>query len=105
MTAGMQARGVSRSLVRHATAMLYDSTLRNDQVIQVGGQHGHLTPVAVINPLHYPACLAEVTRCLEQGVRVFRLCPREHGYPFHGSVGPLRAVLGALEQAKLLLID
>jgi hypothetical protein len=105
LAAGMQARGVSRSLVTHTTAMFYDAALGNDQTVQLCSQHAPLTPVAVINPLRFPDCLAEVDRRLGEGVQVFRLCPREHGYPFSGSVGPLRQVLRRLERAKLLLVD
>jgi uncharacterized protein len=105
LAAGMQARGVGRSLVTHTNAVLYDMTMGNDEVLQLSKQHSQLTPVAVVNPLDYPDCLDEVNRCLDQGVQVFRLCPREHGYPFSSEVGPLRAVLGRLERAKLLLVD
>jgi predicted TIM-barrel fold metal-dependent hydrolase len=105
LAAGMQARGVSRSLVTQAVAIFYDPAPGNDQAIQLGRQHPQLVPVAVIDPLRYPACLDEVRRCLEAGVRVFRLCPREHGYPFHDSVGPLREALEALEPARMLLVD
>jgi predicted TIM-barrel fold metal-dependent hydrolase len=101
----MQARGVGRSLVTHTSAIFYDTTLGNDTVIQVCSQHAPLTPVAVINPLEYPRSQAEIERCLGKGVQVFRLCPREHGYPLSGAVGPLREAFRALESAKLLLID
>lgn len=105
LAAGMQARGISRSLITHTNAIFYDAALGNDQVYQLCSQHAPLTPVAVINPLRYPNCLAEVDRCVDMGVQVFRLCPREHGYPFSGSVGPLREVLRALERADLVLVD
>jgi len=105
LAAAMQARGVSRSLVTHTTAIFYDSVLGNDQARQLCEPHAPLTPVAVVNPLRYPDCLAEVQRCLGLGMSVFRLCPREHGYPFSGQVGPLREVLRALEGAKLVLVD
>lgn len=105
LATGMQARQVSRSLVTHTSAVFYDSAQGNSQVIELCAQHEPLTPVAVINPLRYPDCLDEVNRCLEAGIKVFRLCPREHHYPFHGHVGPLREVLRRLEQAALLLVD
>lgn len=105
LAAGMQARQVGRSLVTHATAIFYDAVDGNDQAIKVCSQHEPLTPVAVVNPLHYPDCLDEVSRCLDAGVQVFRLCPKEHGYPFCGTVGPLREVLRRMEGAKLLLAD
>ena len=105
LAAGMQARGITRSLVTHTTAIFYDQTLGNDQALQICAQHQPLEPVAVINPLIYPHCLAEIDRCLERGVKLFRLCPREHRYPFSGSVGPLRECLRRLEAAKLVLID
>jgi uncharacterized protein len=105
LAAGMQARGVTRSLVTHTTAIFYDAALGNDQAIALCAQHEPLTPVAVINPLKFPDCLDEIKRCLEKGVSVFRLCPREHGYPMSGAVGPLRRVLRQLEGARLLLVD
>jgi hypothetical protein len=105
LAAGMQARGVSRSLVTHATAIFYNSAVGNDQALQLGKENAQLTPVAVVNPLQYPACLDEVDLRLGQGFRVFRLCPREHGYPFSGAVGPLRDLLAKLGQARLLLVD
>lgn len=105
LAAGMQARQVGRSLVTHTTAIFYDQPEGNDQAIRLCSQHEPLTPVAVANPLRYPDCLDEVTRCLDAGVKVFRLCPREHGYPFSGSVGPLRELLQALGRASLLLAD
>lgn len=105
LAAGMQARGISRSLVTHTAAIFYDSALGNDQVWQLCRQYEPLVPVAVINPLQYPACLNEIDRRIEQGVQVFRLCPREHGYPLSGSVGPLREVLRHFEEARLLLVD
>ena len=105
LAAGMQARGVGRSLVTHTTAIFYDETQGNDEAVAICRQHGPLSPVAVINPLEYPGCLDEIARRLEQGVQVFRLCPREHHYPFSGSVGPLREVLRRLEPARLVLVD
>lgn len=105
LASGMQARGVSRSLVTHTSAIFYDAALGNDEVLAACAQYEPLTPVAVINPLRYPDCLDEAARLLEKGVQVFRLCPREHGYPFSGSVGPLREALRLLEGARLLLVD
>ena len=105
LAAAMQSRGVSRSLITHTTAVFYNSRTGNDLALQLDKQHPPLTAVAVINPLDYPDCLDEVKRCLDAGVRAFRLCPREHGYPFTGAVGPLREVLRALEGAKLLMAD
>jgi hypothetical protein len=105
LAAGMQARGVGRSLVTHTTAIFYDQTLGNEQAAQLCGQFEPLSPVAVINPLEYPDCLDEVKRRLEQGIQAFRLCPREHAYPFCGTVGPLREVLRSLEPARLVLVD
>jgi len=105
LAAGMQARAVSRSLVSHTSAIFYDMTLGNRQVQHLCSQHAPLVPVAVVNPLHYPLCLDEAARCLAEGVKVFRLCPREHGYPFSGSVGPLKELLQKLEPAALLLVD
>jgi uncharacterized protein len=105
LAAGMQARQVTRSLVTHTTAIFYDSVLGNDETFQLCSQYEPLHPVAVINPLQYPRALDEIQRCLARGVQVFRFCPREHGYPFSGSVGPLREALRALERAKLLLVD
>jgi hypothetical protein len=105
LAAGMQARGVTQSLVTYTSAIFYNATLGNTQALQLAGQHQPLVAVGVINPLDYPHCLDEIQRCLDHGVRVFRLCPREHGYPFSGSVGPLREVLRRLEAAQLLLVD
>lgn len=105
LAAGMQARGISHSLVTDTTAVFYNPGIGNAQNIQLCSQHQPLIPVAVVNPLSYPECLVEIDRCLEKGVRVFRLCPREHGYPFSAMVGPLRHVLRKMEGAKLLLVD
>jgi predicted TIM-barrel fold metal-dependent hydrolase len=105
LAAAMQARGVGRSLVTHTTAVFYDMQIGNDLVVQLARQHQPVLPVAVINPLRYPACLEEIERRLQQGVRVFRFSPGEHGYPFAPNVGPLREALRQLEAAKLLLVD
>jgi len=105
LAAGMQARGVSRCLVSHTTAVFYDTVLGNDLAVQLSRQYEPLLPAAVINPLRYPDCLAEIDRCLSGGIKVFRLCPREHAYPFSAQVGPLREVLRRLEPAALLLAD
>lgn len=105
LAAGMQSRGVGRSLVTHTTAIFYDTAWGNNQAVELCGRHEPLEPVAVVNPLQYPACLEEIEQNLERGVKVFRLCPREHGYPFAGNVGPLREALRRLERARLLLVD
>jgi hypothetical protein len=105
LAAGMQARGVGRCLVTHTTAIFYDTTLGNDQALALGKQHQAVIPVAVVNPLRYPGCLDEAERYLAQGVHAFRLCPREHDYPFSASVGPLVELLGRLSRARLLLVD
>lgn len=105
LAAGMQARSVARSLVTHTTAIFYDAAIGNDLTHQLCGQYAPLVPVAVVQPLAYPACLEEIRRQLERGVRVFRFCPREHGYPLRAEVGPLRAALEALASARLLLVD
>ncbi len=105
LAAGMQSRGIGRSLVTHASAMFYDMVQGNDELVRLCGQHEPLEPVAVLNPLQYPACLEEADRRRSAGVKVFRLCPREHGYPFAGTVGPLRELLRRLEGTRLLLVD
>ena len=105
LAGGMQTRGVALSLVAHTAAIFYDSATGNRQVQELCAGHAPLLPVAVINPLAYPACLEEVRRCLAEGLRLFRLCPREHGYLLSGSIGPLREVLGALGEARLIMVD
>jgi hypothetical protein len=105
LAAGMQARNITRSLVTHTTAIFYHMSMGNQAAIQLASQHAPLTAVAVLNPLDYPACLEEAERRLEQGVQVFRLCPREHAYPLSGQVGPLRELLRRLEGARLILAD
>jgi predicted TIM-barrel fold metal-dependent hydrolase len=105
LAAGMQARGVTRSLVTHASAIFYDAPQGNAQLAEVCRQYEPLTPVAVINPLVFPECVEEIGRRLEAGTRVFRFCPREHGYPFSATVGPLREALRRLESAALILVD
>jgi predicted TIM-barrel fold metal-dependent hydrolase len=105
LAAGMQARGVGRCLVTHATAIFYDAGLGNEQAVRLCAEHDPLTPVAVVNPLDYPTCVEEIDRRFDGGSRIFRLCPVEHGYPFSAQVGPLCAVLEKLAGAKLLLVD
>lgn len=105
LAAGMQARGVTRSLVTHASAIYYNAPQGNELIEGICRQYEPLTPVAVINPLAFPECVDEIQRRLDAGTRVFRLCPHEHGYPFSASVGPLREVLRRLETAALLLVD
>jgi hypothetical protein len=99
----MQARQVTRALVTHTAAIFYDQRLGNQQAAEVCAKHAPLTPTAVINPLDYPGCMEEIERGGGHGL--FRLCPREHGYPFSASVGPLRECLAALRGAKLILVD
>ena len=105
LAAGMQARGVTRSLVTHASAIFYDAPQGNELLENLCRQYEPLTPVAVINPLVYPGCVEEIARRLEAGTRIFRFCPQEHGYPFSAAVGPLRESLRRLETAALLLVD
>lgn len=105
LAAGMQARGVTRSLVSHASAIFYDAPQGNELLEGICAQFEPMTPVAVINPLVYPECVEEIARRLAAGARVFRFCPHEHGYPFSASVGPLREALRRLETAALLLVD
>jgi len=105
LAAAMQARSITRALVTHTSAMFYDPPSGNDEALALCKQHAPLEAVAVINPLIFPACLEEIDRCFNAGVRVFRLCPRQHGYPLSGQVGPLRDVLRKLEFARLILAD
>lgn len=105
LAGAMQGRGINRALLTHTSAIFYDAPSGNDEVLALCRQHAPLVPVGVINPLVYPACLDEIERCLAAQVSVFRLCPREHGYPFGAHVGPLREVLRRLEFARLLLVD
>ncbi|MFN3653501.1 MAG: amidohydrolase family protein [Armatimonadota bacterium] len=105
LAAGMQARGVGRSLITHTTGIFYSSSQGNDLAVALGQKHAQLVPVAVVNPLDYPQCLDEVSRRLAEGVKVFRLAPREHGYPFSAAVGPLCDVLEKLSGAALILAD
>ena len=105
LTAAMQSRAVGKALVTHTSAIFYETGPGNDLARAVARQNPAIIPVGVINPLRYPACLDEIQRCLTEGVRTFRLCPREHRYPFHGSVGPLREVLANMTGARLVLVD
>lgn len=105
LAAGMQGRSVSKSLVTHTTAVFYDPALGNQQCAELCSRYEPLLPVAVIDPLRYPACLDEIERSLGRGAKVFRLCPREHGYPLSAAVGPLLEVLEKLASASLLLVD
>jgi len=105
LLATMKKWGVSRSIVTHTAAVYYNTAAGNDAVIEVARQHPALVAAAVINPLRSPLADLEVLRCQTAGVRIFRLCPREHGYPFSGRVGGLRAVLEALDGCRLILVD
>ena len=105
LLAGMEKRGVSRSVVTHTAAIYYDTSAGNDAVLEVCQEHKELVPTAVINPLRFPLATLEVLRCQTASVKIFRFCPREHGYPFSAQVGALREVLTSLEAAKLLLVD
>jgi hypothetical protein len=105
LAAGMQSRQVGTSLITHTAAIFYNPAAGNDQARALAAQHQPLRPVAVLNPLEYPTCLAEAERQLAAGVQVFRLCPKEHGYPLSGAFGPLREVFEALSAARLVLID
>ncbi len=101
----MKARGVGTCLVSHTSAIFYDSAIGNRQAAEACAGHAPLLPVAVMNPLRYPACLTEIDRCLAEGIRLFRLCPLEHGYPFSAQVGPLTEVLQHLAGAQFLSVD
>ena len=105
LLAGMQKRSISRSVITHTTAIFYDTASGNDACLAIAREHQPLVPCAVINPLGSPLATLEVARCQTAGFRIFRLCPREHGYPFSGQVGGLREVLAALADASLLLVD
>ncbi|MBI3909305.1 MAG: amidohydrolase family protein [Armatimonadetes bacterium] len=100
----MRARGVGRSLVWHTAAVCYSASVGNSLAVEAARAHPELLPVAVIDPRDYPGCQAEITTRLGEGVRVFRFCPAEHGYPFSAQYAPLAVALGALDEARLVCV-
>ena len=101
LRAMLDQTGIHRACVYSQRAVRYDMPEGNDEVLALCRDDARFLPIAIIDPRPYFGVTDELTRCWDAGVRMFRLCTDEHGYPVHTEA--LRPVLMALEERGALL--
>ncbi len=74
----------------------------NDSAIDLAEKDHRFVPVAVLDPRHVNGGSKEIERCAAYGVRLFRLFPDEHGYPWRYE--PLQQIWRTLEQTQTIAL-
>ena len=74
----------------------------NDRAIELGRNNPRYRPVAVLDPRHTDGGAREVERCEQQGVRLYRLFPDCHGYPWRYE--PLKEIWEILHGTQNVLL-
>ncbi len=98
----LDRHGVDLACVHHQLASRMDPRSGNDRILKEIGNNPRFRPVAALDPRHIESGASEVDRCADAGVRLFRLFPELHGYPW-GSLA-LIEVWEALARRNVALI-
>jgi len=98
----LDRHGIDRACVYSQLAVRMDARQGNDEVLALAGRDSRFRPVAVIDPRHIETGAKEVERCAAAGVRLFRLFPDFHGYPW--KYEPLSEVWESLYGSRAALI-
>ena len=80
----------------------YDPHTGNEESLAAAGCHPHLLPVATLDLREYLGWEAEVARCLQQGVRLFRFFPQLQGWSVTARL--FQRVLGKLHGTGVCLV-
>lgn len=85
---------VTRALTWSLRGKLYDPGAGNEETWQAAKRHRQLVPVATLDQRRGPGWREELARCLDRGMRIFRLFPEAQGW----SIGdlPFRRIAEAL---------
>jgi len=76
----LDGHGVERALTWSLRGKLYDPVGSNEETWQAARRHPQLVPVATLDPRRGPGWREELARCIDRGLRVFRLFPDEQGW-------------------------
>ncbi|MFH1738387.1 MAG: amidohydrolase family protein [bacterium] len=98
----MDRHGIDRACIYSQLAVRMDARRGNDEVLDLSEKDKRFRPVAVIDPRHTSSGASEVDRCCAAGVRLFRLFPQEHGYPWRYE--PLVEIWEALQRNGAALV-
>jgi predicted TIM-barrel fold metal-dependent hydrolase len=98
----LDRHGIDRACVYSQLAVRTDTRQGNDEVLALAATDQRFRPVAVIDPRHIDSGAREVERCVAAGVRLFRLFPDRHGYPWRYE--PLTEVWESLQRSGVVLI-
>ncbi|HOE12371.1 MAG TPA: amidohydrolase family protein [bacterium] len=98
----MDRHCVEIACVHFQQAARMDPRRGNDEVLEQIRDNPRFRPVAALDPRHIESGASEVDRCAKAGVRLFRLFPELHGYPW-GSMA-LMEVWETLARSNVALI-
>lgn len=98
----LDRHGIDRACVYSQLAVRMDARQGNDEALALTERDARFRPVAVIDPRHIESGAGEVERCAAAGIRLFRLFPDRHGYPWRYE--PLTEIWESLERSDVSLI-
>lgn len=98
----MARHQVEIACVCSARGVCYDFVEGNREALAVSRANPGLAPVATLDPRRFLGCREEIDRCLDQGVRLFRLFPDYQGWEPASPAG--RRVLEMLEETGAVVM-
>ena len=98
----LDRHGIDRACIYSQSAVRTDARQGNDEALALTEKDHRFCPVAVIDPRHVDSGAREIERCVAAGVRLFRLFPDEHGYPWRYE--PLTEVWESVQRSGVALI-
>jgi predicted TIM-barrel fold metal-dependent hydrolase len=98
----MARHGIDRACACSARGVWYDDEEGNRETEAIASRYPNLIPVATIDPHKFTKAEAEMRRCVEAGVRVFRLFPEYQGWsPASPSV---HRILRLMDEAGVVIV-
>lgn len=98
----MTRHGIDRACVCSARGIWYDDEEGNRETEEMVAAHPRLIPVATLDPRKYINAVAEIKRCADQGIRIFRLFPEYQGWSIDSPSA--RRILGMLDDARVVIM-
>jgi len=98
----MDRHGITVGCAFSQLAVRMDPKRGNDEAIALAAKDTQFRPVAVLDPRHSDTGAREIERCVSAGVRLFRLFPKIHQYPW--VYEPLLDIWQNLQKEKAALI-
>jgi predicted TIM-barrel fold metal-dependent hydrolase len=80
----LDKHGITQALTVSLRGVHFDFVTGNEETLAAAKRDARLIPVGTVDPRRYLDCREEVTRCFDEGLRIFRFFPDAQGWPVDG---------------------